>query len=586
MADSDRHKIEDRQLKLLRLKDQWQDIQALAQEVTQYYVPWLGRYPGDDMRPDQLHGQRMDKILDSTTTDAWEIAQNGIMSGLTPASRPWHRLQFKDPGLNKFGPARDWLEKLQNTVYQLLRSGQFYPSMHSTCGEVLAFGTGNIAKTKTPEGKVRYKDLTFGEYWISSSAGGKIDTCFRSVWMTARQIIQMFGESSVSKHILYDAQRPASCFNSYEIVHCVQPRKNRELGKINSENMPYESVWFENMTAGDLSAQQASQISSAPSILRVSGYRKFPYYVPRWKVTGSDNYGGASPAIKFLGEAKILMDIKESMTVAIHKEVDPPVVADSSLRGFNIRSGAGGITYIDSHNATQKGLEALYKVQFNIQGGKMLLDDSRTAIKNGFFNNLFLMLMNIENQADRVTAAQVQRMEAQGLLQIGPFIEHMQEDVLNDVVLGAIDEILEFPEWYGLERPPQEIQGQEFEIIYISMLAQAQRAMGKSAIDEMIGVVSNASEVFPEAVDLIDIDEGLRERADLTGVPSRMVRSEDHVQAIRQRRAQELQEKQALEMTQMGIKGAQGLAKAKTDPGDPSILTQLMGMGGEEQGNG
>ena len=70
MPDNNREMMNERQLKLLRLKDARQVIETLNQDVTQYFAPWLGRYPGDDMKPDQLHGQRMDRILDSTTLEA------------------------------------------------------------------------------------------------------------------------------------------------------------------------------------------------------------------------------------------------------------------------------------------------------------------------------------------------------------------------------------------------------------------------------------------------------------------------------------------------------------------------------------
>ena len=581
MPDNNREMMNERQLKLLRLKDARQVIETLNQDVTQYFAPWLGRYPGDDMKPDQLHGQRMDRILDSTTLEALEIAQNGMNSGLTPSSRPWYFMRYKDDGLNKFGKSRDWMDKLTAISYSVLRKSGFYQAMHASYGEVLLFANGCIAKNRYPTTGLRYKDLTFGEYWLSSSAGGKVDTLFRSRWMTARQIVDQFGENAASAQVVGDLKKAP--YNAYEIIHCVQPRKERVNGKNDPKHMPFESIWWENMSAAELSAQQSMASTQAPHFLRESGFKSFPYYVPRWKVTGSDNYGGACPGIKQLGEAKYLQDLKESMIIAVHKELDPPVLADDSYRGLSIRTGAGGITYGDlSTNPNMKKLQALYEVKANIQAGKMLMDDSKTAIKNGFFNNLFLTLLNLESQADRVTAKQIAEMKAQGLLQLGPFIEHVTEDVFNDLILGVVEEILEFPEWYGLEPAPQDLQGKDFrdvtDIVYTSMLAQAQREMGKSAIDEMLATVSANSTVWPDALDLVDVDSALRERAELIGVPSKMMRSEDVVQAIRDRRAKELKQKEAMEQAQAGVEAASKLANAPTDPQSPNALLNIAGM--------
>ena len=52
------------------------------------------------------------------------------------------------------------------------------------------------------------------------------------------------------------------------------------------------------------------------------------------------------------------------------------------------------------------------------------------------------MLMQLENQADRVTATQINEMKAQGLLQLGPFVERMTDEILDQVVEGVVDEVL------------------------------------------------------------------------------------------------------------------------------------------------
>lgn len=572
-GDSDRELMREWQQKFLRAKDQRTVLETYCQNITQYFAPWLGRYPGDDMKPDQLHGKRMDKILDSAIYEALEIAQNGMHSGLTPSSRPWFRLEYRDKELNKFGKSRDWLSKLADTVYAVLRGANFYPSIHASYAEVLLFATAGIARSRYPDSGLVYKDMTFGEYWISSSVGYKIDTAFRSRWMTAKQIVEQFGKDHVSRQVMGDYEKTP--FNSYEIIHCVQPRPNYKSGKQDAKSMPFESVWWENMSSAELAAQQSSQTSSTPHLLRESGFKNFPYYFPRWHIVGSNHYGTGSPGMKQEGEARYLQELKKSMIIAVHKELDPPMVADTSQKGMPIRRNAGGTTYADMSIQNAGQLKPLYQVKFNVPAGQALMNESRMAIKNGFFNNLFLMLMNIENQPDRLTARQVDEMKAQGLLQLGPFIEHMTEDVLNTIVLGAIDEILEFPEWYNLEPPPPEVQNQHYDIIYISILAQAQREIGKSAIDEMMAFIGANAQMFPDILDIIDPDTAGRTRADLINVPSNMIRSEDIVEAIRKKRAEELKKKEMMEQVQAAANTAQTLGKTPTAPDDPNALTTL-----------
>jgi hypothetical protein len=586
MSQDERQKISEHQQKFLRLKDQRQVDEVLCQDITRHFAPECGRYPGDDMRPDQLHGKRAEKILDSTPQDALEVAQNGMNSGLTPSSRPWFRLAFRDKGLNKYGPSREWLDKLSGIIYTVLRVSNFYSAIHQVYGEILLFATGCFMKQRDPEHGLRFKTLTYGEYWISCSSLGVVDTLYRSVWMTARQIVQQFGENSASKQVRTDAEK--NPYVSYEIIHCVQPRKDRKVGRSDNRNMPFESVWWENQGGSELRSQQTSGAQGEAKILHESGYKTFPYYVPRWKIVGSNMYGTASPAIKKLEDARRLQDMEESMIIAVHKEVDPPVTADTSLQGQPIRTGAGGISYLNQTTG-QKHLEPLYNIKFNIQAGEAKQAQLRERIKVGFYNNIFLMMMNIENQADRVTKAQIDQMVSQGLLQLGPFIEHMTDEILDQVIEGVIEEVLEFPEWYGLEPPPKEIQGTSFKIEYNSILAVAQKEVGKSVIDENVNFVGGAEKIFPEAADLIDIDVAIRERADMTGCPAGVIRSEDQVQAIRDRRKQEQEKQEQLAMMQQGAGLAKTLGKTPMDKSKPNALTEMAGAmqgggGQEEQG--
>src|SRR5208337_4028104 len=338
MPDADRETINEIQQKFLRLKSARTVLEVNCKNVTEMFCPERGRYPGDDCKPDQLHGKRQHKIIDSAVREALKIAQNGMHSGLTPPSRPWFRLRFKDESLNRFGQSRDWLEKLADIIYSTLRRSNFYSCIHSTYAEILAFATGAFTHQRDKDSGLWFNCMTFGEYWISSSGQGKVDTLFRSRWMTAKQIVQEFGEESVSKAVRDDYSKPSSMFNAYEIIHAVQPRINRNPDKIDTKNMPFMSVWFENQSAAELGAQSLMQSTSTPKMLAESGYKRFPYYVPRWEMIGSNMYGTASPGMEQLNEARYLMDMKQSLVVAVHKEVEPPVKAPTSMRGTNIRA--------------------------------------------------------------------------------------------------------------------------------------------------------------------------------------------------------------------------------------------------------
>lgn len=60
--------------------------------------------------------------------------------------------------------------------------------------------------------------------------------------MTARQMVLAFGEDKVSRKVKdLSTKTPLA---SFEVVHCVAPRKDYSPDKLDKANMPYESIYF------------------------------------------------------------------------------------------------------------------------------------------------------------------------------------------------------------------------------------------------------------------------------------------------------------------------------------------------------
>ena len=121
--------------------------------------------------------------------------------------------------------------------------------------------------------------------------------------------------------------------------------------------------------------------------------------------------------------------------------------------------------------------------------------------------------------------------------------------------------------------PPEEMQGHDVNVELISMLAQAQRAVGTNSIDRFIGTVGTVAQFKPEALDKIDTDKLVDIYADSLGVDPKILLAEDKVEALRAQRAQAMQQAQQAAMMQQGADTAQKLSQAKTD--QPNLLTDV-----------
>jgi hypothetical protein len=97
---------------------------------------------------------------------------------------------------------------------------------------------------------------------------------------------------------------------------------------------------------------------------------------------------------------------------------------------------------------------------------------------------------------------------------------------------------------------------------YISVMAQAQRAIGTGAIERLAGFVGNLAAVKPEVLDKFDADQSIDEYAEMLGVPPKIVVSDDQVAEIRQQRAEMEQQHMQMQQAQAGADVASTGAQA------------------------
>jgi hypothetical protein len=103
-----------------------------------------------------------------------------------------------------------------------------------------------------------------------------IDTIYRRFKLTARAIIQKFGTAASPDIIMMEKKDP---YQEIEIIHAVYPRSDFNPKKQDKKNMPFESVYFEYKNKNELS---------------VSGFKEFPFVVPRYLKASQEIYGVAA----------------------------------------------------------------------------------------------------------------------------------------------------------------------------------------------------------------------------------------------------------------------------------------------------
>lgn len=548
-----------------KLEDDRSSWRANWQEITDYLLPRRGRYLTESQGTKGR--KRNNKIIDNTAGQALRTLAAGMMSGLTSPARPWFRFQTRDDSIMDQEGVKKYLGEVEAVMRRVLAGSNFYNSASNLYTEMGAFGTGVMYRRKHPQNIVNYRTLTAGEYVIAENEYNQVDTLGRDFTMTVAQVVEQFivdketgkpdwSKASAQVKNLWKNKNYDQLIN---IVHMIQPRrqKDRDLEKMDGINRPYSDTYFEKGGEADV-------------LLQDGGHFRRPFFAVRWDVLGGDVYG-YSPAMEQLGDIKQLQHEQRRKAQAIDKMVNPPMTAPVSLKGKPTTVIAGGTTYVDNAHGGA-GFQPAYLVQPRINEMLMDIQEVQGRIQRGFYADLFAMMINSDRR--QMTATEVAERHEEKLSLLGPVLQRMNVEMLDplleDLFFICMEEGL-FPE------APEALTDTDIEIKYVSILAQAQEASAASSMERTVAFAGNLVGVAPEVLDNLDLDEAVREYADILGGSPKLLREVTARDEIRKARQEAQQRAELAAQANQGADTARLLSEADTQ--NPNALTELLGRG-------
>lgn len=521
-------------------------------EISDYLLPRSGHFVSSDRNKGN---KRFNNIYDSTGTQALRVLGAGMMSGATSPARPWFRLTTSDPQLDESAAVKQWLAEVQRLMLMVFTKSNTYRALHSLYEELGAFGTGASIVLPDFDDVIRHYPLTIGEYAVATDYRGQVATLYREFDKTVGELVGEFGRDAVSQTVrnLYDRGNLDAWVT---IIHAIEPRSDRDPSKRDAKNMAWRSCYFEP------GAQQGQY-------LRESGFKTFPAVVPRWSVSGGDIYGN-SPGMEALGDIKQLQHEQLRKAQGIDYKTRPPLQAPTSMKNREIDSLPGGVSFVDAANPNG-GIRTAFEVNLDLSHLLMDIQDVRERIRGSFYADLFLMLAN--SPRTNMTATEVAERHEEKLLMLGPVLERLHNELLDPLIEMTFERMLAA----GIVPPaPPELQGSELNIEFVSMLAQAQRAVATNSVDRYVANLGVVAQYKPDVLDKFNSDAWADAYADMLGVNPDLIVPGEQVALIRRQRAQAAQAQQAAEMMQQGADTAQKLANAQTNT--PSALTNVIEM--------
>lgn len=497
-----------------RLKSQRQNWESHWQEVADYMQP----RKADVTKTRSKGDKRTELIFDGSPLQSVELLAASLHGMLTNPSTPWFSLRFKEDDMENEDEAKEWLESATETMYAAFNKSNFQQEIFELYHDLITFGTAAMFIEEDDEDVLKFSTRHINEIFIAENDKGRIDTVFRKFHISARAAIQKFGDISIN--IATKAKKDP--YEEVEILHAVYPRSDFNPKKQDKINMPFESIYLDAESGDELS---------------VSGFKEFPFVVPRYLKASHEIYG-RSPAMTALPDVKMLNEMSKTTIKSAQKQVDPPLLVPDDGFMLPVRTIPGGLNFYRA--GTRDRIEPL-NIGANTPLGLNMEEQRRNSIRNAFYVNQLMM-----QSGPQMTATEVIQRNEEKMRLLGPVLGRLQSELLKPLIDRCFSIILRKNLF---RQAPEFLAGKDVEIEYVSPLAKAQKSSELQSIMRAIEIMGSLANVAP-VFDHINMDKLVRHLADIVGVPQKILKPQSQLNAERQQAQQQQQQMQQMQQLQ------------------------------------
>lgn len=507
------------------LKEIFNSIKADLQEQADYFSPNSVRFIARNVNKPRV---RSKKILDSTTLIAVRNFAAGMMTGATSPTRRWFKTAVMNKDISNNWYVKNWCAKQAELSRKILYASNFYQLLPEVYDQLAVFLFSCLSMESDYETVVNFKCLPIGSYFYSKDHRGIINTIYRNYMESARNLINEFGKENCSDAVVEAAEkRPNAMF---EIVHAVEPNMEYINGSPIASQKKFISIYYE--------------VNSDEKFLRKSGFSRFPYVVFEASCNGEDNYPSKGLGAYALPDAKQLMAMVKEYAKAVKKMVTPAYKGPASLKNKDLSDLPGHYNETDENG---NGLTPVYEVNPRVLELKDGINEMRESIKSIFYNDLFAMILNTAERGR--TATEVNELKEEKMVLLSPLLEQ-----IHTALKQILDWLFYEEEEKGiLPQIPDELQGEEIEIEFVSTLAQAMKAQNISSMERFATFVANMAQSLgdPVLAKKIQSEQMIDDYADFANIdPSQVTPTEDILKLREVMQQKQEQQEQLNAMTQ------------------------------------
>lgn len=539
MADSRASDILD---KHERMRQQRVHFEKTWQDIAERIVPRKSEFRRQRGRSTEVKGERKtDKIFDAAPALALDRFAAAMHSLVTPRNQQWHGLKPQDPGIAENVEVRRYLEEVNKRLFSARYSSNFDNSVHECYFDAGAFGNMALYIGDRLGRQIYYRTVPVEQLFFMENEYGVIDLVHREFPMTARQAAEKFGLKNLPMPIKDAAERRPE--QEFWFVHCVKPRTDADVSRKDYKGMAFASYF--------ISIDDRSIVSEG-------GFRTFPYAVSRYAVTAGEVYG-RGPASLILPDVMMLNEMNRTTIQAAQLAVLPPLLAhrDGILDAIRLTPAAINYGGVDDN-----GRQMIQPMKFgeSLNIGLEMMDQKRTLINDAFWNTLFQILVDTPNMT--ATEAMLRAQEKGALL--APTASRIETEFLTPMVERELDILAAAGELPPMPDVLME-SGGLFEIEFSSPLERARRAEEGVAILRTFEQLAPMAQVAgPSVFRRFNMDEAAKVLAEINGVPSSILLSDDELEQAKAAEQQQAELASVLQAAPVAASAAKDLAQAQS----------------------
>lgn len=516
-----------------------------------------GRYDGfwqdirDLIRPDTSEGYSFgtpaaargtEKIYDSTAPQAAGECAAALQSYLCNPADRWFGLGvqgFED--IQHEPESAAWLDQVSDRIFTEFANEdtKFNNSTSETFLDLVVFGTAILSQEwNLKDSRLIFRSIPVADCYLDEDSEGRVDTVFRLLTMTTRQIMQQFSNDIIPKCV---AESKKS-MERWEVIHAVFPRTDRDVLKMDTGNKPWASVWV---------------CRKPQTVMKESGYNSFPYAVPRWVKPPGEIYG-SGPGKMVLPDVKLLNRMEYTILKASQKQVDPPLTVPNDGFLLPIKTSPGSL------NFKEPGAEQLEPliIKGDLPFGEEKSEQKRNSIRRAFYAEWVQIIQHLKKE--RQSVFEIQKILESQLRMMAPMLGRAQSELLSPILARAYELLHEHN---AFPPAPMRLQKRVLKPIYISPAARAQQGQKADSMAAFVQEMAPLAQINPTVLDAINLDKMAQEIAIVRGIPRSVLRNPVEAEAFRKQRETQAQMQQMAQTLEPVSKAVKNIAEAQAGAG-------------------